>query len=128
MIKCSRVSTLILVVDDERDILEMVEAFLRTRGYEVIAVSDGEDAVRIFQDLPKRPDVVLTDVVMPGISGPMLADRLLSVDPGVRIVFMSGYDDRQVVRRYVVERGYQLVAKPFDLKALQKVIESAVNA
>jgi FixJ family two-component response regulator len=61
---------------------------------------------------------------MPGMSGPMLADQLLQKDPELKILFMSGYDDRHVVQRYVVERGFRLISKPFTVKSLRAAIQA----
>ena len=107
----------ILVVDDEPDMLRLVEAILTEQGYKVTLAKGAENAIRTFEKLNPRPDLILTDVVMPGMSGPMLIDHLLTLEPNLRVLFMSGYDDRQVVQRYVVEKGFALVAKPFTCSA-----------
>lgn len=78
--------------------------------------------------MPERPDLLLTDVVMPGMSGPMLVDHLLALQPDLRVLFMSGYDDRQVVQRYVVERGFHLITKPFTVKSLRSEVEAIIEA
>ncbi|MDP9168977.1 MAG: response regulator [Acidobacteriota bacterium] len=108
----------ILVVDDEPDVLRLVEAILSEQGYHVMLAKGADAAIKTFERLQRKPDLVLTDVVMPGMSGPMLVDRLLSVEPDIRVLFMSGYDDRQVVQRYVVEKGFTLIPKPFTVQGL----------
>lgn len=75
-------------------------------------------ALELFQNSPTPIDLLLTDVVMPGMSGPMLVDRLLAMQPTLQVLFMSGYDDRQVVLRYVLKEGFALLAKPFTMEAL----------
>ncbi len=109
---------MILVVDDEADILRLVEALLQQLGYKTVTAKGADAALKTFQSMAKSPELVLTDVVMPGMSGPMLADRLLQLDPGVKVLFMSGYDDRHVVQKYVVEQGFALIPKPFTLQRL----------
>jgi two-component system, cell cycle sensor histidine kinase and response regulator CckA len=111
-------SQTILVVDDEPDVLRLIEAILGGEGYNVILAKGSEIAIRTFERMPRKPDLILTDVVMPGMSGPMLVERLLQLDPGIRVLFMSGYDDRQVVQKYVVEKGFALISKPFTLQTL----------
>jgi DNA-binding NtrC family response regulator len=120
-------SQTILVVDDEPDILRLVEAILTGQGYNVIPAKGSESAVRIFERMPKKPDLILTDVVMPGMSGPMLVEHLLQLDPDIRVLFMSGYDDRQVVQKYVVEKGFALISKPFTPQSLGASVASMLQ-
>ena len=117
----------ILVVDDEADILRLVEALLQQQGYKVVTAKGAETAIKTFQAMSQPPSMVLTDVVMPGMSGPMLADRLLQIDPGVKVLFMSGYDDRHVVQKYVVEKGFALLPKPFTLQRLGTYVEDVLE-
>ena len=117
----------ILVVDDEPDMLRLVEAILLEQGYKVILAKGAENAIRAFERMPRRPDLILTDVVMPGMSGPALVDHLLGLDPQIRVLFMSGYDDRQIVQKYVVERGFALIPKPFTLQRLGSVVRDVLN-
>jgi CheY-like chemotaxis protein len=114
----------ILVVDDEQDILNFVQSALSRNGFTVIQAQSGDIAVDLFGKQTTPVDLLLTDVVMPGMSGPMLVDRLLAVQPSLPVLFMSGYDDRQVVQRYVLKEGFSLLPKPFTLEALsEKVLE-----
>jgi two-component system cell cycle sensor histidine kinase/response regulator CckA len=114
----------ILVVDDEQDILNIVEAALNREGFAVVQALDGDKALQLFQKLAAPVDLLLTDVVMPGMSGPMLVDRLLAMQPSLPVLFMSGYDDRQIVQRYVLKEGFALLPKPFSLESLcEKVKE-----
>jgi len=107
--------------------LRLVEAILTEQGYKVILAKGAENAIRTFERMQTRPDLILTDVVMPGMSGPMLIDHLLTIDPNIRVLFMSGYDDRQVVQRYVVEKGFALVAKPFTLQRLATAVQEVLE-
>jgi DNA-binding NtrC family response regulator len=118
----------ILVVDDEPNVRQLVESILEEAGYDVIGVGNADSAIKAFDNMARQPDLLLTDVVMPGMSGPMLVDQLLAKQPGLRVLFMSGYDDRQVVQRYVVEKGFRLLAKPFSLKALRSAVEAEIEA
>jgi two-component system cell cycle sensor histidine kinase/response regulator CckA len=117
----------ILVVDDEPDVLRLIESILSDGGYRVIPARDATKAIEAFEKMSERPDLILTDVVMPGMSGPMLVDHLLGLQPELRVLFMSGYDDRQVVQRYVVERGFRLITKPFTVKSLRSEVESMIQ-
>ncbi len=74
-------------------------------------------------------DLLLLDVVSPGLSGPMVADRITQMQPGLPVVFMSGYGHTSVVQKYVVAKGYTLVVKPFTEDQLtQKVSEALQSA
>ena len=95
----------ILVVDDEPEIRKLVAAMLTRAGYRVFSADTGENAIRLFRNNPDT-QLLLTDVVAPGMSGPMIADRIAVLNPSVKVLFMSGYDGTQVVQRYVIERGY----------------------
>jgi DNA-binding NtrC family response regulator len=117
----------VLVVDDEPDMLRLVEAILVEQGYEVTVAKGSDAAIRVFEQMTRKPDLVLTDVVMPGMSGPMMVDHMLSVEPNLRVLFMSGYDDRQVVQRYVVEKGFALIPKPFTLKRLGDFVRNVLD-
>jgi len=116
------------VIDDEPDVLRLVEAILNEQGYHVVTAKGSDNAIRTFDRMSKKPDLVLTDVVMPGMSGPMLIDHLLQSAPSLRVLFMSGYDDRQVVQKYVVEKGFALIPKPFTLQKLAATVKDVLDA
>jgi two-component system, cell cycle sensor histidine kinase and response regulator CckA len=118
----------ILVVDDDASVLKLVESVLADAGYQIVGANGADAAIKAFEKMPKCPDLLLTDVVMPGMSGPMLVDHLLARQPDLKVLFMSGYDDRQVVQRYVVEKGFRLLAKPFSIKGLRSTIEEELDA
>jgi DNA-binding NtrC family response regulator len=107
----------ILVVDDEPEIRKLVTAMLVRNGYRVLTADTGENAIRLFKNNP-GVNLLLTDVVAPGMSGPMIADQIAALDPDIKVVFMSGYDNTQVVQRYVIEKGYSLLVKPFTMEQL----------
>ena len=115
----------ILVVDDEPEIRKLVSAMLTSHGYQVILADTGEQAVKAFRKQAKDIDLLLTDVVAPGMAGPTLADQLTELKPDLRVLFMSGYDNRQVVQKYVVEKGSLLLPKPFTVKQLQDKVDEA---
>jgi CheY-like chemotaxis protein len=117
----------VLVVDDEPDILRLLQSILAEEGYEVTVAKGAESAIKAFESFRSRPDLLLVDVVMPGMSGPMLVERLRQTDPDLKVLFMSGYDDRHVVQRYVVDKGFHLIAKPFTVSSLRLAIEEVIN-
>ncbi len=115
------------MVDDEPEVRKLVKAMLARMGYQVLLAESGDEALKIFQ---KHPEIhlLLTDVVAPGMSGPMLADQLAELQPDLRILFMSGYDNSQVVQHYVVERGFALIPKPFTSEALTQKVSEVLGA
>jgi two-component system cell cycle sensor histidine kinase/response regulator CckA len=117
----------ILVVDDEPEVRKLVGAMLSREGHNVVISDSGEHALKAFHKTADRIDLLLTDVVSPGMSGPMLADRLVDVQHDLRVLFMSGFDGTQVVQRYVVERGFSLLVKPFTMEQLRQKVRDVLD-
>ena len=116
----------VLVVDDEPEIRKLVTAMLARNGYRVLSADSGENALRLFKSNPDT-DLLLTDVVSPGMSGPMIADQISALKPDIKVLFMSGYDGTQVVQRYVVEKGYSLLTKPFSMEQLESKVRAVLS-
>jgi CheY-like chemotaxis protein len=116
----------VLVVDDEPEVRKLVAAMLARNGYRVVSADSGENAIRLFKNNPDT-DLLLTDVVAPGMSGPMIADQIASLKPDIKVLFMSGYDGTQVVQRYVVEKGYSLLIKPFTMDQLERKVRAVLE-
>jgi two-component system cell cycle sensor histidine kinase/response regulator CckA len=96
----------ILVVDDDREVRNVVSAFLTAAGYKVVAAASGSEALAAFLQ-HSTIAVVLSDIVMPGMSGPELCDRLLRMQPRLKVLFMSGYIERADLG------DIELLPKPF---------------
>lgn len=120
-------SKTILVLEDEADVRKLVATMLSSNGYKVLTADNGEGAIKAFKKSKQPVDLVLLDVVSPGLSGPMVADRLAELQPGLRVLFMSGYGDTNVVQRYVVEKGYALLTKPFTEQQLTKKVREVMG-
>jgi len=118
----------ILVLDDEADVRKMVAAMLTSNGYKVLNAENGDNAIKAFKKSKQPIDLLLLDVVSPGMSGPMVADRIAELQPGLRVLFMSGYGSTNVVQRYVVEKGYALLTKPFTEPQLAKKVREVLEA
>ena len=91
----------------------------------MVTANGAHAAIREFLLLDPRPSIVLTDVVMPGISGPVMIDSLLSLEPDLKVIFMSGYAETELVQR-IVDKGFSLIAKPFTLVRLRECIKQAL--
>jgi two-component system, cell cycle sensor histidine kinase and response regulator CckA len=109
----------VLVVDDEPEIRKLVSAMLATFGCNILTADSGEHALTLYRNHKEPIALLITDVVAPGMSGPMLADKLTALQPGLKVLYISGYDNTHVVQKYVVEKGHALLAKPFTLEELQ---------
>jgi two-component system, cell cycle sensor histidine kinase and response regulator CckA len=109
---------LVLVVEDEAAMREVTRRMLDHGGYQVRTAANGDEALEIVKDLPGRIDVLLTDVVMPKMLGRDVAERVQALQPGVRVLFMSGYTWGLLSAQGSLEPGVHLIEKPFSRTAL----------
>ena len=117
----------ILAVDDDQSVLGLVENTLSAAGYRVIPATGGWSAVEAFENSPKPIDLLLTDVIMPDLTGPVLAERLRARQPALPVLFISGFHDADLVQRFVTARGFTLLPKPFSVDALLRVVDQALS-
>jgi two-component system, cell cycle sensor histidine kinase and response regulator CckA len=119
----------ILLVEDDRSVRDLVERVLRSRGYHVLAAQHGGDALQLASRTVRGVDLVLTDVVMPSMSGRELVEALQAARPALRVLYMSGYTDDEIIRRGLHNPGTSFIQKPFtaDNLAIQvrKVLDAA---
>ena len=113
----------VLLVEDEKSLRELSRRLLQRHGYTVLVAADAAEALRLFREHPSI-DVLLTDVVMPGASGPELTRQLMEERPGLRVLYMSGYTEEAIVQHGVIKPGIAFLNKPFTSEALgQKIRE-----
>lgn len=112
----------ILVVDDEPRIRSLVRNVLTRDGHDVVEAADGAEALTISQRSPEAIDLLLTDVVMPGMDGIELARQLSSRTPCVRVLYMSGKCEIDVVQEQIKRRGVGFLRKPFDIEGLSLAV------
>jgi two-component system, cell cycle sensor histidine kinase and response regulator CckA len=118
--------TTILAVDDDRAVLNLLEQVLGEAGYRVLVAAGGWEAIREFE-LSGSVELLLTDVIMPDLTGPVLAERLRSKKPDLRVLFISGFHDADLVQRFVTRKGFTLLPKPFTVAALLRVVREALD-
>jgi len=118
----------VLVVEDEPAMREVTRRMLVRSGYRVLDVASGHDAVDIVAGQPGHVDVLLTDVVMPKMLGRDVADRVRTCQPGIRVLFMSGYTQGLLSAQGVLEPGVYLIEKPFSKTALLAKLREVVAA
>jgi nitrogen-specific signal transduction histidine kinase/CheY-like chemotaxis protein len=111
-------SEMVLLVEDEKGVRELAREYLETSGYQVIEAEDGHTALELAAMHAGPIDVLLTDVVMPGIGGRELAERVVQIRPGIKILYMTGYTDRAIVHHGILETDAVLLQKPFTLATL----------
>jgi hypothetical protein len=114
----------VLVVDDEPEVRTLVSEILRGAGYRVVAAPDGAAALALLERAPQSVDLLVTDVVMPVMSGTDLADRVRDRSPSTRVLFVSGF----VPAGSAALRGAPLVAKPLHRAELLEAVRAALPA
>ena len=117
----------VLVVEDDLAVRTLVAKILKRAGYEAIVATDPAAALALVQDPAQAIDLVLTDVVMPVMSGRELARAIRALRPALRVVFMSGYTNGSLEERDLLERDAVLIAKPFSPKSLTQGIAAAIT-
>ena len=127
----ARGSETILLVEDEPALRELTQEQLEMSGYHVLAASDAESAMALFAKQRDEVSLVLTDVVMPGMNGRALGEKLKKEKPGLRILFMSGYTDDEILRDGVSESQQSILTKPFSRAALatriREILDGTLN-
>jgi CheY-like chemotaxis protein len=115
----------ILLVEDEEAVRALADEFLQAAGYTVLQAAGPAEALDLCVRHEGPIHLLLTDVVMPGMRGPELAERILALHPGTRVLFFSGYTDEAVVHHGILNRGVAFVEKPLLRSALvQRVRET----
>lgn len=120
-------SETILLVEDEDVVRGLARKILEQAGYKVIEAAQGEKAVQLFSEAAREIDLLLTDVVMPGISGKDVANRVTRLRPDLKVLFMSGYTDEAIVHHGVLDSDVQFIQKPFSPASLAKKVREVLD-
>jgi PAS domain S-box-containing protein len=121
-------SETLLVVEDEPVVRSLAVRSLVEQGYQVLQAADGPSALAAARTHDGDIHLLVTDVVMPGMNGRELADRLAAERPGLRVLYVSGYTDHAVVRHGVLEEGIAFLSKPFDLRELGRTVREVLDS
>jgi len=121
-------SETILLVEDATKIRELVCEFLQISGYNVLTAENSVEATRVANEYAGQIDLVLSDVVLPGVSGPVFVEHFLSKRPGIKVLFMSGYTDDRITRDKASKEGFNFIQKPFTQAALAGKIREILDA
>jgi len=120
-------SETVLLVEDAEPLREVVRQFLQQGGYKVLVAEDGAAALIAALRYDGPIHLLLTDVVMPGLSGPRIAQELHAARPGMRVLYMSGYTDEALGRHGVLEQGIALLEKPFTRRSLLRKLREVLD-
>jgi PAS domain S-box-containing protein len=123
-----RGSETVLVVEDADALRKLSVTLLEQYGYRVLSAANGAEALELAQKHNQSIDLLLTDVIMPGLGGHALAQRLEAVRPGLKILYMSGYTDSSIAQHGVLEAGISLLHKPFTEEELVRKIREVLDA
>jgi CheY-like chemotaxis protein len=125
--KNGKASGRLLVVEDEAVVLHLLGRGLRENGYEVEEAMDAAQAIAILERIDGKVDAVITDVVMPAMSGKDLAKQIRSRWPGLPILFISGYTSDEVVGKGLIDQGEKFLQKPFAPDVLARAVGEMVK-
>jgi two-component system, cell cycle sensor histidine kinase and response regulator CckA len=117
----------ILVVDDEDSLRTVIVDLLSQLGYHTLSAANGTEALLLATKYSGKIDVLLSDVVMDGLPGPELAEKLLQARPQLKVVFMSGFADSSLAPNGVLKPGTVLVQKPFTVRMLSAKLREVLD-
>ena len=117
----------VLVVEDEKLVLDLVRIALEANNYQVLAADCPEQALALWSELAKPIDLLLTDVVMPGMNGRVLYEKIAKKQPDLKVIYMSGYTANAIMQRGILEAGIHFIQKPFTTQTLYAKLHQAFS-
>ncbi len=118
----------VLITEDEFSVRALAARILRARGYAVLEASNGKEALRIAGEYAGEIQLVLTDVIMPGMSGKDLVSKLKATRPGIKAFYISGYTDNAIVHHGILDPGIAFLQKPFTAENLARKVREVLNS
>jgi len=123
----TRGSETVLLVEDEESVRQLVRETLESKGYKVLEADHGEAALQLAADHASEIDILITDVVMPGMSGRELSARLCATCPHTKVLYLSGYTEDAIAHEGVLESGTAFLQKPFTLQMLSRKVREVLG-
>jgi DNA-binding NtrC family response regulator len=117
----------VLVVEDEAQLLDLAKNSLELYGYNVFTAKSPGDAILLCERSSQKFDLLISDVVMPGMNGKELKERLDMLKPGMKVIFMSGYTADVVAHRGILDEGVNFLQKPFSPRSLARKAREVLN-
>jgi CheY-like chemotaxis protein len=120
-------SETVLLVEDEDSVRELVRETLQSKGYTVMEACDGINGMKVAETHHGKIDILITDVVMPGMSGRELAQRVSASRPTIKVLYLSGYTEDAIIHEGVLDPGTAFLQKPFTLQALARKVRDVLH-
>jgi len=120
-------SETILVVEDEEDVRALAIHILRDKGYRILEAAHGHEALTLFDKMDYKIDLLLTDVVMPGMSGKELSEKLIRHNPEIKVIYTSGYTDEAISHYGVLQDGLVFIQKPYEATKLLRLVRETLD-
>src|SRR5262249_35596021 len=118
----------ILIVEDEADVRKLGRQYLEMQGYKVLEAADGASAIQVSNGHTGPIHLLLTDVIMPGMNGRELAQRISSLRTEIKVLYMSGYTESAIGHNGTLDAGITLLQKPFTLPALKATVREVLDS
>jgi CheY-like chemotaxis protein len=118
----------LLVVEDDELVRDLIDEVLSPLGYRVLSTASGDEALKTSDSFPRHVDLLLTDVVMPGMNGRQLAEVMRTRRPGIKVLFMSGYTQDALSTQGILEPGVALIHKPLRPRMLARQIRQVLDS
>ncbi|MFA5905204.1 MAG: response regulator, partial [Desulfobacula sp.] len=117
----------ILLVDDEKGVIEVCSEMLESLGYQVTAVSSGKEAIEVLGSGNDRMDLVILDLVMPRMSGQQAFEKIRAIDPDIKVMVSSGYSREEEIEKMMQKGCDGYILKPFDMATLSKKLDMVLK-
>ena len=117
----------VLLAEDEKVVRKFVRSILEKNGYTVLEAHHGSEALRVALQHPGSIDLLLTDMVMPLMGGKLLAEKMIGLRPGIKVLYMSGYSENTVIHHGILEFGTAFLEKPFTVEALERKVREVLD-
>jgi DNA-binding response OmpR family regulator len=117
----------IIIVEDELQVRKSMKLILQDNGYKTIEAENGEDAVRKFKENKDTVSLILLDVIIPVKNGKETYEEIKGIEPGVKVIFMSGYTDEIISSKGILEEGLNLISKPINPATLMRKIRELLD-
>ena len=117
----------VLIVEDDKEVRKLAARILENQGYKILEAAQGSEALPLCKEHRNPIHLVLADVVMPGLDGRELAERVKSFHPGMKVLYMSGYTDNAIIHHGVLEKGMNYIQKPFTLDGLARKVREVLD-
>jgi PAS domain S-box-containing protein len=117
----------ILLVEDDKMVRELTRTMLAELGYTVLTADTPQAALTLSKEKSNAIDLLITDVVMPGMKGPELRERIADMHPGIKVLFMSGYAENIIIHHGVLEQGVEFLQKPFTIQDLARKVHAVLE-